>query len=167
MPGLRDLRFYKMVYSLALQIFEVSRSFPKEERYGLTDQIRRSSRSVVANLAEGYRKKRYPKLYLSKLIEVDGELAETQVWIDFAYDFGYITVETRRTWFQGYEDAGRMLGGLIASAENVSDALSENRLPDPGSQTPIQRVKGKARPPNPGARPPDPGSRTPNPAPRE
>ena len=151
MSGVRDLRVYQAVYSLALQIYETSKMFPKEERYGLTDQIRRSSRSIVANLAEGYRKKRYPKLYLSKLVEVDGELSETQVWIDFAFDFGYIPSEKRQLWIQGYEDAGRMLGGLIASAEgieNVDSAISEARPSATGPRSPSQgrTVKKKALP---------------------
>ena len=78
MQGFRDLNVYQKAYQLAMQIFDLSKSFPKEERYALTDQIRRSSRSVAANIAEGYRKRQYPKMFLSKLADADGETAETQ-----------------------------------------------------------------------------------------
>src|SRR5947207_2172102 len=74
--GFRDLRAYQLAFSLAMEIFQVSKSFPKEERYSLTDQIRRASRSVAANVAEGYRKKRYPKMFVSKMADADGEATE-------------------------------------------------------------------------------------------
>jgi four helix bundle protein len=70
-----------------MEIFAVSRSFPKDERYSLTDQIRRSSRSVAANIAEGYRKRQYPNMFASKLADADAEATETQVWLDFALHF--------------------------------------------------------------------------------
>ncbi len=82
--GFRDLKVYQLSYRLAMEIFELSKSFPKEERYALTDQIRRSSRSVAANIAEGYRKRQYPKLFVLKMVNADGEAAETQVWLDTA-----------------------------------------------------------------------------------
>ena len=88
MAGHRDLKAYQIAYRLAMAIFHASKSFPKEERYALIDQIRRSSRSVVANSAEGYRKRQYPKMFLSKLADADGEATETQVWLDFAHDCG-------------------------------------------------------------------------------
>ncbi|MBX0328530.1 four helix bundle protein [Oscillochloris sp. ZM17-4] len=106
-----------MSYALAMELFTITRAFPREERYALTDQIRRSSRSVVANIVEGYRKKSYPRSYLSKLIDADGELAETQVWIDFALDCGYLTADRHQTLLQRYEEVGRMLSGLMASIE--------------------------------------------------
>ena len=79
LKGHRDLKVYQLAYKLAMEIFEVSKSFPKEEKYSLTDQIRRSSRSVAANIAEGFRKRQYPKMFLSKLADADGEATETQV----------------------------------------------------------------------------------------
>jgi four helix bundle protein len=94
--------------------------FPKEERYALTDQIRRSSRSVVANLVEGYRKRQYPKIFLSKLSDADGEAAETQVCLDFAQDCGYLASEQYTTLIRGYEEVGRLLGSMIASPDKFS-----------------------------------------------
>ena len=79
MRGHRDLRVYQLAYKLAMKIFLLSRSFPKDERYALTSQIRRSSRSVVANLAEGYRKRQYPNMFVSKMADCDGEATETMV----------------------------------------------------------------------------------------
>ena len=82
--GHRDLKVYQLAYNLAMQIFEESRAFPHEERYSLTSQIRRSSRSVAANIAEGFRKRQYPNMFVSKLADSDAEATETQVWLDFA-----------------------------------------------------------------------------------
>ena len=90
MRGYKDLIAYQKAYTLAMDIFEISKSFPKEERYSLTDQVRRSSRSVCANIAEGYRKRRYPANFILKLTDSDAENSETQVWIDFALSSGYI-----------------------------------------------------------------------------
>lgn len=92
--GHRDLRVYQSAYALAMEIFHLSRTFPREEVYSLTNQIRRSSRSVAANLAEGFRKRRYPNMLVSKLTDCDGEARETQLWIDFALDCGYVSQET-------------------------------------------------------------------------
>ena len=80
--GFRDLKVYQLAYKLAMEIYHLSRAFPLEEKYSLTDQIRRSSRSVTSNIAEGYRKKRYEKVFVSKMADADGEGAETQVWLD-------------------------------------------------------------------------------------
>jgi four helix bundle protein len=77
--GFRDLKVYQLAYQLAMEIFQESKSFPPEERYSLTDQIRRACRSVAANIAEGYRKKRYPNMFVSKMADADGEATETQV----------------------------------------------------------------------------------------
>ncbi len=77
--GFRDLNVYKLAYKLAMEIFHLSKAFPREEIYSLTDQIRRSSRSVVANLAEGYRKRRYQSAFVNKLTDCDAEAGETQV----------------------------------------------------------------------------------------
>ena len=87
----RDLDVYKMAFEAAMQIFEKSRSFPIEERYSLTDQVRRSSRSVCANLAEAWRKRRYEASFLSKLSDAEAEAAETQVWLEFALKCGYLS----------------------------------------------------------------------------
>jgi four helix bundle protein len=92
----RDLDVYQMGFEVAMQLFEMSKSFPKEERYSLTDQIRRSSRSVCANLAEAWRKRRYEASFLSKLSDAEAEAAETQVWLEFAFQCGYLIEETFR-----------------------------------------------------------------------
>ena len=80
----RELEVYQLAFSAAERIYELSRGFPKEETYSLTDQIRRSSRSVCSNLAEAFRKRRYPKSFVAKLSDSEGEAAETQLWLDFA-----------------------------------------------------------------------------------
>lgn len=86
----KDLEVYNLAFEAAMEIFEITKSFPNEEKYSLTDQIRRSSRSVCANIAESFRKRRYEKAFVAKLSDSEGEAAETQVWIDFAYQCGYI-----------------------------------------------------------------------------
>ena len=85
-----DLQVYKQSFELAIEIHKLVKSFPKEEQYLLSDQIRRSSRSVCANMAEGYRKRHYKKYFISKLTDAAGENAETSVWLDFSMEFGYI-----------------------------------------------------------------------------
>ena len=86
--GYRDLKVYKLAYELAMDIFEVTKSFPPEERYSLTDQIRKSSRSVAANIAEAWKRRQYPKMFISKTTDSASEAAETEVWLDFSKDFG-------------------------------------------------------------------------------
>jgi four helix bundle protein len=100
-----------------MDIFNASRSFPKDERYSLTDQICRSSRSVAANIAEGFRKRQYPKMFVSKLADADGEAAETQVWLDFARDCQYMPPKLHDELVNGYEEVGRMLGTMMAMPE--------------------------------------------------
>ena len=85
-----DLLAYKKSFALAMMIFDVSKYFPKEEKYSLTDQIRRSSRSVTVTITESYRKRIYPKNFLSKLTDAEAENSETQVWLDFSLSCGYI-----------------------------------------------------------------------------
>jgi four helix bundle protein len=89
----KELIAYKKAFQLAMEIHNISKVFPKEEKYSLTDQIRRSSRSTCANLAEAYRKKIYPKHFITKLTNSDGENSETNVWLDFALACEYITKE--------------------------------------------------------------------------
>ncbi len=109
MQGYRDLKVYQLAYKLAMEIFNESKSFRKEERYSLTDQIRRSSRSVATNIAEGYRKRRYPNMFVSKMVDADSEGAETQVWLDFDRDCGYPSQDQHDALIIGYEDVGRCL----------------------------------------------------------
>ena len=115
--GHRDLKVFQLSYRLAMQVFHESMAFPKEERYSLTDQIRRSSRSVPSNIAEGFRKRRYPNMFISKFADADGESSETQVWLDFARDCGYLGAETYAELTAGYEEVGKMLGSMIAHPE--------------------------------------------------
>jgi len=103
-----------------MEIFHASKDFPPEEKYSITDQIRRSSRSVASNIAEGYRKKRYPKMFVSKIGDADGEATETQVWLDFARDCGYLSPQRQAKLTAGYEEVGRMLGGMIGNSERFS-----------------------------------------------
>src|SRR5215510_4839297 len=120
--GFRGLRVYQLAFKLAMEIFHESKKFPSEEKYSLTDQIRRASRSVASNISEGYRKKRYPKSFINKMSDADGEASETQVWIDFAHACGYITEALQLRWREGYEEIGRMLGGMIAHPERFAES---------------------------------------------
>ena len=115
LKGHRDLKVYQLAYTLAMEVFRLSRTFPREELYSLTDQIRRSSRSVAANIAEGFRKRRYPNMLVSKLTDCDAEATETQVWLDFAFDCGYLSKENRDQLTSGYEEVGKMLSGMMAN----------------------------------------------------
>jgi len=111
--GYRDLKVYSVAYQLALDIHEVTKRFPKEERYSLIDQIRRSSRSVPANLTEAWKKRRYQKAFVSKLIDCAGEAGETEVWLDFSKDFAYIDANQYHLLMQRYDEVNRMLYGMI------------------------------------------------------
>ena len=118
--GYKDLRVFQMAYKLAMEVFCESKTFPIEERYSLTDQIRRSSRSVASNIAEAYRKRRYPKMFISKLADSDSEASETPVWLDFARDCGYLSLNRYDELTTGYEEVGRMLGSMIAHPERFT-----------------------------------------------
>lgn len=115
--GYRNLKVYQMAFELAMQVFEETKLFPKEEKYSLTDQMRRSSRSVAANIAEGYRKRQYPKMFVSKMADSDGEAAETQVWLDFAFRSKYLEEAKYLHLSEKYKEVGRMLGSMIADPE--------------------------------------------------
>ena len=108
-----DLLAYQKAYKLAMDIFEISKAFPKEETYSLTDQSRRSSRSVCAQIAEGYWKRRYPAHFISKMTDPDGENAETQVWINFAYSCRYIEKSVCDDLLECSHEVGRLIGNMI------------------------------------------------------
>ncbi len=91
-----DLDVYKKGFSAAMEIFRISKDFPTEERYSLTDQVRRSSRSVCANITEAWRKRRYPAAFVAKLSDAEGEAAETQTWIQFSIECKYIDRNTAK-----------------------------------------------------------------------
>ncbi len=111
--GYRDLKVYQLSYALAMDIFAVTKSFPTEEKFSLVDQIRRSSRSIPANLAEAWKKRSYPKMFVSKIIDAAGEAGETEVWIDVAKDSGYLPLEQHEKLVSGYDEVNRMLYGMI------------------------------------------------------
>ena len=109
----QDLIAYQKARVLWREIFEITKSFPREESYSLTDQIRRSSRSVGAQIAEAWGKRRYQKHFLSKLTDADSEELETQHWIGIALDSGYITKEKAQELLAQAEEVGRLLGGMM------------------------------------------------------
>lgn len=113
----KQLTAYKKAFELAMKIFEITKSFPKEERYSLTDQMRRSSRSVCANFAEGYRKRLYPKHFISKLSDADMENSETQVWLDFSEACNYISKDTKEELYKESEEIGKLLGYMIQNSK--------------------------------------------------
>lgn len=113
----QDLEVYKKAFESAMDIFLVSKSFPKEETYSLTDQMRRSSRSVCANLAEAWRKRRYQSAFVAKLSDAEGEAAETQTWIEFAVKCEYLDRDTGRRLYLVYDEVLRMIVSMIASAD--------------------------------------------------
>lgn len=111
--GFKTLLAYQKGFSLPMKIFEVSKTFPKEETYSLTDQIRRSSRSVCANIAEAYRKRKYERNYISKLTDSDAENSETQVWLHFATEADYISAERETDFNSKREKVGRLINYMI------------------------------------------------------
>jgi four helix bundle protein len=113
----RDLEVYRKAFAASMQIFRLSKKFPKEETYSLTDQIRRASRSVCANLAEAWRKRRYEGAFISKLSDSEAEAAETQVWLEFAVECEYLEREPARVLYQTYEEVIGTLVGMINHPE--------------------------------------------------
>ncbi len=113
----QDLAAYRAAYQLAMEIFRASKAWPAEERYSLTDQIRRSSRAVCANLAEAWSKRRYLAHFTSKLTDSDGENLETQTWLNFAHDCGYLEGRQFKEFLHASEEVGRLLGGILAKPE--------------------------------------------------
>lgn len=111
----KDLDVYKLAYDLAMRIFEVSRTFPAEEKFALTGQIRRSSRSVCMNLREAWAKRRYEAHFISKLTDCDGENSETDTSLDFARDCAYISTEQHQSLVNLNREIGRKLGAMLKS----------------------------------------------------
>src|SRR2546421_8926148 len=106
----KELRVYRLAFDSAMEIFQLSKSWPTEEKFSLTDQIRRSSRSVCTNIAEAWRKRRYEAAFVSKLSDSDGEAAETEVHLDFALHCGYVTPDKHASLRDHYD---HMCGQLI------------------------------------------------------
>jgi four helix bundle protein len=112
-----ELDVYKKTFDAAMLIFELSKNFPRDEIYSLTDQIRRSSRSVCSNLAEAWRKRRYKAAFIAKLSDAEAEAAETQVWIQFAVSCGYLKLSDGDSLTQRYDEIIRMLVAMINRSE--------------------------------------------------
>ncbi|MCB8964768.1 MAG: four helix bundle protein [Bacteroidales bacterium] len=113
----KDLKVYNLAYSSAMEIFGITKTFPKEELYSLTDQIRRSSRAVPANIAEAYRKRRYPKHFTSKITDADAEASETSTWLDFAKDCHYLQEPICKILVEKYAEIGKMLNSMASNPE--------------------------------------------------
>ena len=113
----RDLRVYQLAFKAAMRIFELSKTWPPEERYSLTDQIRRASRSVCTNMAEGWRKRRYQNHFVSKFSDSDTEAAETEVWLDFALHCGYLAREDHAELRDDYDHICSMLSKMMDNPE--------------------------------------------------
>ena len=126
----KDLNVYKQAYKLAMEIFTLTKTFPDEEKYALTSQIRRSSRSVCLNLREAWAKRRYEAHFLSKLSDCDGENSETDSSLDFAKDCGYVSSDQHRELSYDCKEIGKMLGAMIRKFKsfvvNESDALTSD-----------------------------------------
>lgn len=116
----RDLEVYQMAFQAAMKVFKLSKSFPTDERYALTDQIRRSSRAVCANLSEAWRKRRYEGSFVAKLSDAEAEASETQTWLEFTVECGTLASETTRELYQTYN---HILGKLVNMINNPSPWL--------------------------------------------
>lgn len=121
MPGkiqsYRDLNVFNSAMEVSMLIFHLSKNFPKEEKYSVTDQIRRSSRSVCANLAEAWRKRRYKAAFIAKLNDVESEACETQVWLDYAFQCGYIDMDEKDTLLDKYDTIIGQIVKMILTAD--------------------------------------------------
>jgi four helix bundle protein len=113
----RELLAYQKGFKLSMEIFKLSKSFPIEEKYSLTDQIRRSSRSVCSNIAESYRKRRYVAHFISKLTDSDGENSETNVWLEFAYECDYISKDVYEDLSNKTIEIGKLINYMIGNPE--------------------------------------------------
>ena len=125
MGTFRDLTVYKKAFALMMELFETSKSFPKEEQYGLVSQIRKSSRSVCSNIGEGYRKRQYEAHFVSKASDADMENTETQVWLDVALACKYLSQDNYKEYIEKSEEVGRLLNHMI---ENPKNYLSKKIL---------------------------------------
>lgn len=118
--SVKDLKIYNLSYELALKIFELSKKFPKEELYSLTDQIRRSSRSVTANISEGFAKRKYEQVFIRHLVDAIGSSEETKTWLSFAKDFTYLSLDNYEILDLQYTELGAMIYKLTNSWKNFA-----------------------------------------------
>jgi four helix bundle protein len=119
--NVKDLKVYNLAYQLALNVFELTRRFPKEETYSLIDQIRRSSRSTAINIREGFAKRRYEQVFIRHLTDSLGSSEETRGWLDFSYDVGYISRQDYQSVEQKYDEINAMLFSLIHNWRSRAD----------------------------------------------
>ena len=109
----RDLEVYKLSYDLAMEIFWLSKKFPREEKYSLVSQMRNSSRSIPANIGEGWAKRSYENVFKRHLMDAIGSCDEIRIWLNFSHDCGYISKKEQERFTKGYDEAGKMLSGLF------------------------------------------------------
>ncbi len=121
----RSLKAYQLAYALAMEIFKLTKGFPKEEKYSLVDQVRRSSRSVCANIAEAYRKRRYLKHFVSKLTDSDAECSETMVWLNFSKDCGYVEQKHFDAMVNSYMEVGKLLNYMMINPQKFGVSVGE------------------------------------------
>jgi four helix bundle protein len=125
MGTFKDLTVYKKAFEQAMEIFRITKEAPPEEKYSLTDQIRRSSRSICVNLAEAYRKRQYEAHFISKVSDSDAENSETQVWLDFAHASHYINEEVHQQLYQSSEEIGRLLSDMLTNPKKYIGYLGK------------------------------------------
>ena len=121
-----DLNVYRQAYALAMEVFQLSKDWPKEEKYALTDQVRRSSRAVCANLREAWAKRRYEAHFISKLSDCDGENSETEAWLDFAFDCKYLSPDDHVRLIQDCKSVGAMLGAMLKTPDSFILHVDKN-----------------------------------------
>jgi len=119
LKSVRDLNIYQRAFNAAMEIYELSKTFPAEEKFSLTDQIRRSSRSVCTNLSEGWRKRRYKAVFINKLTDSGQEAAETQTWLEFALACKYITQDT----FENLDEKYEHISAQLITMERKADSF--------------------------------------------
>jgi four helix bundle protein len=122
----RDLVVHQKARMIAQIVFQISKSFPKEEAYSLTDQLRRAARSVGAQIAEAWGKRKYERHFVSKLTDADAEQLEAQHWTDVAFDCGYLTAEQQTLMLSNLSEIGRMLNSMIAKANQFCGPLTDH-----------------------------------------
>lgn len=123
----RDLKVYQLAFKSAMQIYEISKGWPAEEKHSLTDQIRRSSRSVCGNIVEAWRKRRYPAHFVSKLSDSDTESAETEVWLDFALNYNYLNKADHAQLKDNYDHICRMFSKMMAEPNKWCHSWGKTR----------------------------------------
>ena len=123
----KDLIVYQKALEQAMKIFEITKGFPKTEQYSLTDQIRRSSRSVCVNIGEAWRKTRYPAHFVSKLTDADAEATETMIWLDFSLNCKYLDTNHHRELDIRYDEVGKILGSMIRSPEKFCYGVHDRK----------------------------------------